>query len=87
MLFLIISHIFFKNTSLWYACNIIDLQSYYYRQLAEIRSIVQESVGVQRKLIKILTNILPVIQDFVYTSFGISSESYRGNNEIQAGIG
>ena len=68
-------------------CNITDLQLYYNRQLVEIGLIVQESIGIQRKLIKLLIKVLLVMQHFVYTSFGISSISYGGNNEVQARAG
>ena len=42
-------------------CNIIDLQLCYDRKRTEIGLIVQESVGVQRKAIKIVTKVLPVM--------------------------
>ena len=34
-----------------------------------------------------MTKVLLVIEQYVYTSFGISSTSYSGNNEVQAGTG
>ena len=48
---------------------------------------MQESVGIQRKLIKLLMKVLPVIKYFICTSFRISSMSYGGNNEVQSGTG
>ena len=66
--------------------NMTDLQSCYDRQLAEIGSIVEESVGVQEKAIKTLTKVLSVMNYFMYTSFGVSQRSYSRLEERQADI-
>ena len=44
-------------------------------------------MGVQRKPIKLLMKVLPVMNHFVCTSFGVSETSYSGLNEKQAGTG
>ena len=39
--------------------NLIDLQSYYNRQLANIGSIIEESIGRNRNVIKLFIKIMP----------------------------
>ena len=63
------------NTTIY---NMTDLQVCYDRQLVEIGLIIQESVEVQRLLIKLIAKILPIIEHHICTSFGASKEYYRG---------
>ena len=49
-----------------------DLTAYYDRQLAEIRSIVEELIGIERKLIQLIAKVLPIMEHHIYTSFGAS---------------
>ena len=67
--------------------NMTDIKLYYDKKLAEIGSIVQESIGVERLLIKLFIKLLPVIQYNIYTSYGASQGSYGGWNNKQGGTG
>jgi hypothetical protein len=58
--------------------NMTDLKLYYDKKLAEIGSIVQESIGIERLLIKLFIKLLPVIQYNICTSYGASQGSYGG---------
>ena len=55
-------------------CAIADLKACYDKQLSKIGSIFQESVGVETKPIKLVTNTLPIIQHYVRTAFGVSKD-------------
>jgi len=57
-----------------------DLKAYYDRQLPKIGSIVKELIGIERKLIQLIAKVLPIIEHHICTSFGASSEFYRGIN-------
>ena len=63
-----------------------DLKSCYDRQLPNIGSIVEESVGRNRKEIILYTKIMPNFENHVNTGYGISQEYYRGRNSL-AGTG
>ena len=67
--------------------NMIDLIACYDRQLAEIGSIVEESIGIERKPIQLIAKVLPIIEHHICTSFGASEEFYRGVNNKQVGMG
>ena len=45
-----------------------DLEAYYDQQLAQIGSIVQESMGVERNIIKLIAKIIPDFQYYICTS-------------------
>ena len=55
-----------------------DLKSYYDFQLAEIKLIMQESVGVERLLIKLFAKLLLVMEHYICTSYRASNHCYRG---------
>ena len=55
-----------------------DLKACYDRQLANIGSIVQESVGVERKLMQLIAKVIPVFEYYVYVRFGVSKQFYGG---------
>ena len=55
--------------------------------MAQIGSIVQESVRVKRKAIKLITKLLPVIEYHLCTSYGASSNYHGGCNNKQVGTG
>ena len=61
--------------------NMTDLKSCYDQQLAEIGSIVQELVGVERLLIKLVTKLLPVMEYYIYISYRASKEFYGRVNQ------
>jgi hypothetical protein len=64
-----------------------DLQAACDRQLSKIGSIVQESVGVEAKPIMLITKIMPIMENYVCTAFGVSKECYGGRNRKLAGTG
>ena len=67
--------------------TIIDLEAYYDRQLLNIEEIVEEAVGIDRKAIKLIIKVLPRIEHYVHTKFGISSMSYSSELEYYVGTG
>ena len=64
--------------------NIIDLQACYDQQLDQIGSIVQESIGVKRKAIKLIAKLILVMEYYLCTSYGVSSNYYGGYNNKQS---
>ena len=58
--------------------NLTDLQLCYNRQLANVGSIVEESVGRNRKIMMLITKIMPIFKHYICTGFGISDDSYGG---------
>ena len=67
--------------------NLTNLKSCYNRQLANVGSIVEESVERNRKAIMLFTKIIPVFNHYICTGFGISEESYGGIEQKLAGTG
>ena len=68
-------------------CNTIiyivtNLESCYDRQLGHIVSIVKELIRIDRNGVKLITKVLPVLQHYVYTGFGISKMYYRDVKNI-----
>ena len=63
-----------------------DLKSCYDRQLPNIGSIVEESVGRNRKEMILYTKIMPNFENHVNTGYGISQEYSGGRNSL-AGTG
>ena len=58
--------------------NLTNLKSCYNRQLANVGSMVEESVGRNRKAMMLFTKIIPIFKYYIYTGFGISNKSYGG---------
>ena len=48
---------------------------------------MQDSVGLETKHIQLITKILPIMEYYVSTSFGLSKEYYGGRRETIAGTG
>ena len=65
--------------------NMIDLEACYNRQLPIVLGLIQESVRVNRKAIKVILNIIPRFKHFIYTHFRIYKEKYGGDNEQLVG--
>lgn len=59
-----------------------NLKSCYNRQLSNIESIVEESVGRNRKEMILYTKIMPNFENHVNTGYGISQEYYGGRNSL-----
>ena len=67
--------------------HLTDLKSCYDRQLMNIGGLIEESIGRDRDLMKILTNLIPRWKHYVSTAYGISSEYYGGSEKELAGTG
>ena len=67
--------------------NLTNLQSYYNRQLVNIGSIIKESVGKNKKAMKLFIKTMPVWYYYICTGYCISNVYYRGQNTPQAGTG
>ena len=67
--------------------HLTDLQSCYDRQLANIGGILEESVGRDRRAMKLITKVIPNQQHYLSTVFGISESYYRGEQDKLAGTG
>ena len=67
--------------------TITDLEVYYDYQLLELRSIIEESGGVDQKYMKLIAKVLLIMNHYIWTSCGISKQSYRGKGEEIARIG
>ena len=57
------------------------------RQLSKIGSIVQECTGVETKQIQPVTKILPIMEHYVSSTFGVSKEFWCGRRTTLTGIG
>ena len=68
-------------------CTITDMQSCYDRQLAEIGGILEESVGRDRAVMKLISKVIPKWRHYICTGFGISDFYYGGENDPLAGTG
>ena len=64
-----------------------DLEACYDRQLPNIGGIVEESIGVNREAIKLITKVLPRCKHFIGTTYGVGKESYGEMNELLGGTG
>jgi len=67
--------------------HLTDLKSCYDRQLMNIGGLIEESMGRNRDIIKILTNLIPRWQHYVSTAYGISEKCYGGSGTELAGTG
>jgi len=67
--------------------TISDLKACYDRQLPNIGSMVQESVGVRRDFAVLLQKVLPIMKHYVATDFGISPISYGNKLDPLGGTG
>ena len=61
--------------------NMTDLEACCDRQLPIISGLMQESVEVNRKAIKVISNIIPRFKHFIYTHFGMCKKKHREDNE------
>ena len=64
-----------------------DLQDGYYRKLSNIGLIVKYSAGVETKPIQLVTKILPIMEHYVNTSFGVSKHFCGRRRITLAGTG
>ena len=68
-------------------CNTSDLKACCDIQLPNVGSVVQEAVGVERKLAQMFTKVLPIMNHHVYTSFGISKKTHGSKYETLGSTG
>ena len=64
--------------------TISDLKACYDRQLPNIGCLVEEAIGVEHEPAKLFARILPVMNHYICTSFGIS-ENYYGSDIFKLG--
>ena len=67
--------------------NFIDLKSCCDCELANVRSIVKETVGQSRHVMKLFTKLMPKFKRCTSTCYGTSGNYYRGDQELLAGAG
>ena len=67
--------------------NLTDLQLCYNSQLANVGSIVEESVKRNREAMLLFMKIKLIFNYYAYTGFDISNELHGGRQEQLAGIG
>ena len=67
--------------------NMTDLEAYYNRKLPNISSIIQELVGVEWKIIKLLIKVILRFEHYVCTSYRVNTTYYKGLTELLARIG
>ena len=63
------------------------MELYYNHQLLNIGGIIKELVGVNRKVIKLIMKVIPIMNYYMCTSFGISKASYGSKAKPQARTG
>ena len=64
--------------------NLTDLQVCYNRQLANLARIAEESIGIERELIKLFIKVLSWFKHFICIGYRISEE-YYGEPKNQTG--
>ena len=67
--------------------HLTDLKSCHDRQLANIGGLIEESIGRDRDVMKMLTKLMPRWKHYVSTAHGVSKECYGGNENELAGTG
>ena len=68
-------------------CAMADLQACYDRQLSKIGTIVQKVAGAETKTIKLVTKMLPTMDNYVSIDFGVSKAFYGKYRSMLAGTG
>jgi len=64
-----------------------DLESCYDRQIPALGGMVEESLGVNREVIKVICNTVSKFKHFTCTGYSISNEYYGGDFESLTGTG
>ena len=55
---------------------VIDLEVYYNRQFPNLYEIIEESVRIDRNIIKLIMKVILIMEYFVYAGYRMSSRSY-----------
>ena len=61
--------------------NMTDLEAYYNWQLPEVSGLIQESVGVTRKAIKTIVQIILTLNHYICTYFGVRNKKYSRESD------
>ena len=64
-----------------------DLEACFNRQLANVESILEESTGIERAVIKLIAKVLPIFKRHICTRYRISTSYYRGVKDEQGETG
>ena len=64
-----------------------DLKSYYDCQLAQVDSIIEESIRIESKPIKLIAKLLPMMKHHICTIYSASQDYYGGESNQIAGTG
>ena len=62
----------------------MDLESYYDTQLANLTSIILESISIDRKVIKLIMKVIPAMTYCACTGYGISKNTYGSESKRTA---
>ena len=68
-------------------CTVSDLESCYDRQLPELFGLVEESLGANRKVVKLVAKVLPSFEHHVGTVNSVSKDIHGGQKDMLGGIG
>ena len=63
-------------------CTMSDLEAWCDWKIPELCGLVEESMGPKRKVIKVLTKVLPRLDHHFGIVNGVSKEKYGGNNDL-----
>ena len=64
-----------------------DLENFYDQKKPELCRLVEQTIGVNRSAIKLITNVLPRLENCAGTVNGVSKEKHRGRNNVLGGTG
>ena len=67
--------------------HLTDLKSCYDRQLANVGALIEESIGVNKNAMQLMTKTIPRWKHHMSTAFGISEEYCGGEQNVMAGTG
>ena len=65
--------------------NMTELKSCYDCQLSQMGLIIEESIGIKRKLIKLIAKLLPVMKYYICTAYRVSEKYYSRKQDEVAG--
>ena len=69
------------------ARTVSDLEVHYDRQLPELCGLVEESLGANRKVCKLVSKVLPRLENCIGTVNGVSKNKYEGKKDTLGGNG
>ena len=63
------------------------LEACYDSQIPELRGLVEESIGDNLRVIKLVTKVLPIFEHHTETANGVCTDKYGGKNYLLGGAG